>query len=151
MSKLKKLNSAKTNYLAKLEETSSTSKALANYIQFNFKYYDKSEKSAQSFEDWQDNKILADLNNKFCEFSKQTIKELQSMRKLVIYGSFPENSDFKEPNYFKSINVEWARLRLTGRRRLIGVFIPSDDATLRNIFYVVFLDKNHKFYKVEKS
>lgn len=148
MSKHKRTNSAKNKYVAGIQETSDVSKTLAKYLQFNFKYYNHQDLASQSFENWQDNKILADLNNKLCDFSKLTIEELKSMGNLVVYGAFPDNSDFKEPNFFKGINVQWARLRLTGRRRLIGVFIPSDDTTLRNIFYVVFLDKNHKFCKV---
>ncbi len=63
----------------------------------------------------------------------------------------------------KSIPIEakWGRFRLKSKVRLVGFVIPEEfhdkiheKTGLRfdkNTFYVVFLDKEHKFYKVEKQ
>lgn len=63
-------------------------------------------------------------------------------RSLVIYKDFPENSMFSIP---KSIpldgTIEWARLRMTGRRRFAG-FFPKSDA---------FHDQEHLFYPSVKQ
>lgn len=53
-------------------------------------------------------------------------------------------------NSLLPLKVEWARLTITGRRRLAGFFSEGADRE-SDIFYAVFLDKNHDFYPVEKK
>ena len=60
------------------------------------------------------------------------------------YSSYPKGSRFSCPAVLSGTNAVWCRLRLTGRRRLIG-FLSPDEQKQRRTFYVVFLDKNHEF------
>ena len=85
------------------------------------------------------------------EFSKKTKSELLKDKTLAVYKEFPNNSHFKYPKSIpNSSQVEWARLTITGRRRLAGFFSEGADRE-SDIFYAVFLDKNHDFYPVEKK
>lgn len=60
------------------------------------------------------------------------------------------------------IEAWWGRFRLENKVRLIGFVLPDEHdgkeqktgSNIRfdkNTFYIVFLDKNHQFYEVEKS
>ncbi len=144
-------NSKLEAYKKGLSDTYNLSKSSDNTIRFNFRYFIATDKNGQSFSDWQEDKVLADLNDKLVSFSSQDIQQLLESRELVEYGAFPKNSKFKEPKVFAGTNVRWARLRLTQNRRLIGVFIPGAGSDSRQLFYVVFLDKNHVFYQVDKN
>ncbi len=49
-------------------------------------------------------------------------------------------------------DVDWARFRLDGKKRLIGFTIPKshcrqDSRLDDNTFYIVFLDLEHNFYQ----
>ena len=118
-------------------------------IKFNFKFFLCGKDYGQSFNEWQEKGILNDLNNKFHDFSSFSIDELKKSKRLTVYPNYPATSLFKKPTCFNGFNVQWARLRITGRRRLIGVFF-SDDESVSNVFFVVFLDENHQFYPTEK-
>jgi len=49
------------------------------------------------------------------------------------------------------VDVQWGRWRLEGDMRLIGFIIEPETCTRlhipSNVFYIVFLDKDHRFYK----
>ena len=67
------------------------------------------------------------------------------------YKDLPQNSVFAMP---KSIHcdgrMEWARLRMTGRRRVAGFFSKGNDRE-SDVFYVVFPDQEHQFYPSVKK
>ncbi|PKL41680.1 MAG: hypothetical protein CVV42_21180 [Candidatus Riflebacteria bacterium HGW-Riflebacteria-2] len=105
-------------------------------IIFSFENFDRAQ--SQTFEQWQQEGILADFMSKLHEFSNLTRQELIQNGSLVIYGDFPNNSDFYPPRHINP-SVKWGRLRLSGRRRVAG-YIENET------FYIVFLDKDHKFY-----
>ena len=142
-------NPIKEKYLRTLSEHNNFIQSMADKITFNFKFFHSGVKSGQSFEDWQREEILADLNNKLKDYSGKTILELQQDRTLEIYTEYPKGAKFTLPAILASVNIKWARLRITGRRRLIGFFHKLDDiervGANKNTFYVVFLDKNHDF------
>ncbi len=82
------------------------------------------------------------------------------LKVLEEYKDFPRNSDFIHPKHIPH-QASWARFRLEQRVRLVGFMIPNEYEGKevvkygmkysRNIFYVVFLDKDHRFYKTEKE
>ena len=76
------------------------------------------------------------------------------LKVLEIYGDFPKNSDFEYPKHVPE-KVRWARFRMESAMRLVGFFVPEDAVTelklSSDIFYIVFLDKAHRFYKMEKQ
>ena len=150
-----KRNPTKEKYLQGLVELNQFAQSLADKITFNFKFFQFGDNGGQSFEDWQREEILADLNNKLKDFSGKTILELQQDRTLEIYTEYPKGSKFSIPAMLASAKIKWARLRITGRRRVIGFFLILDKAVIagadKNTFYVVFLDKKHEFAPSKKS
>jgi hypothetical protein len=60
--------------------------------------------------------------------------------KFTIYGDFPpkERTRFTPPTFVPE-DANWARIHVTGPAVVVGHIIE-------NTFYVVFLDKTHKFY-----
>ena len=113
-------------------------------INFNFKYYTHGSDYGESFEDWEEFGLLVDYNNKLTQFSTNTIEELHNSKILELYDSFPKGSKFKPPKAVKDLNICWARLRLTGKRRICGFFLKGDQA-YANTMFNVFLDKDHCF------
>ncbi len=128
---------------------------------FNFSYFTQDPECGESFEDWEDSKHLAGLLSTLTELSKKSLTQLQLERvgggrtRLASYGDFPKHSLFTKPKAVPAF-AQWARIRLDQNRRLIGFLIPQElhnqpqDSSEfhldKNTFYVVFLDKEHKFY-----
>ena len=66
------------------------------------------------------------------------ILELVKLRTHCVHNYIPQN--------LVGTAIKWARFRITGARRLIGVFLNNQkDEKNKNVFYIVFLDKDHKF------
>lgn len=107
---------------------------------FNFKYIDKNQ--GQTFEEWEEEKLLSIMMERFKHLSDNNIMEAQKGI-LTLYGDFPSKSNFNYPSYIPD-NVNWASIRLQNKERVIG-FVKD------NIFYVVFLDKDHGFWLSEKK
>lgn len=158
---VQKINSRKNNFVGSCKPSRKNQQIIHGNLSFSFQYFEKFQNAGQSFEDWQKDGILADLMNTIKEFCGNTKLYWLNQRvgagglkKLAIYGDFPINSDFEKPKYIPQ-NVLWARFRLDSSARLIGFFYSDEDAIENNlsseIFYVVFLDKNHRFYKMEKE
>ena len=129
-------------------------------LSFSLKYFDGSQQGGQDFKDW-NNDEKTKLLDKLKEYSKENKQYWLNQRTgsgglkvLEIYGTFPINSDFSKPIHVPD-NVKWARFRLESKVRLIGFFIDETEAQEKqlstDIFYVVFLDKNHRFYLTEKE
>lgn len=136
---------------------------LTERCKFNFHYMDFSQPAGQRFEDWnvdQLTKLLDKLKNYSETPLKYWLTQAQSVGKrshnvLEIYGNFPLKSEFTHPKHVPH-QAQWARFRLENLVRLIGFVIPNEyhgqahDGTKQmfdcNTFYVVFLDRDHKFY-----
>lgn len=159
----KRGNKKKASFLASIPQVSLNAKDndLAKRCKFNFSYFVNSDSAGQDFKDWSQEE-LAKLLEKLKEYSKFSLKYWENSFAgrypvFVKYGSFPQNSDFKEPNHIP-IEAEWCRFHLENRVRLIGFVIPDSFHGLeqngykfdKNTFYIVFLDKEHRFYKTGK-
>ncbi len=142
-------NDTKKKYIRAISERNEILNRTSESIAFNFKFFQCGDSGGQSFEDWQREQILADLNNKLKDFSGRTILELKQDSILEVYTEYPKGSMFSQPAILSSLAIDWGRLRITGRRRLIGFFYKkealSGNKACKNVFYVVFLDKNHEF------
>lgn len=138
---------------------------LVSRCKFNFSYLDFSQPAGQTFEDWE-KKDLVHLMNKIKEYCRKPLSYWKNQRighgsntVLEVYGAFPKNSDFIHPQYVPH-EVLWARFRLEAKVRLIGFVLPPEYHNKKhpkedwyfdcNTFYVVFLDINHRFYKMNK-
>lgn len=110
-------------------------------ILFSFKDFDiKQIPPGQKFEDWQKDKLLAYMLQKFSHICSLNIVEAQQQKVLKIYGNFPPKSDFKFPQHIVD-NVKWAVIMdIKGQKGRVAGHV------IGNVFYVVFLDKEHRFY-----
>lgn len=150
--------------IAKIICIESKDDKLTEKCKFNFAYFVDSQDAGQKFKEWTHDQLVKLLDKKLVEYSKKPLSYWRTQRQstgrnshnvLEIYGKVPSHSEFTHPKHVPH-DVEWARFRLEGRVRLIGFVLPSkyhNDIHPRtgcrydcNTFYVVFLDRNHKFY-----
>lgn len=167
MSKAK--NRKKESFLAKIPEIGIDESNIHERCKFNFSYFDSSQ-VGQSFADW--NKVagidsLQNLMEKVVNYTTNTLDYWNnqrvgggSLKVFEIYEGFPAKSEFTHPRHVPH-DVLWARFRMGNKVRLIGFVIPEVECNKvkdcggkpisldRNTFYVVFLDKDHVFYKTE--
>ncbi|EMC1042087.1 TPA: hypothetical protein SMF68_000328 [Serratia marcescens] len=159
-------NKSKNKFLRALPDTTIESCGLAKRCKFNFSFFDANQEVGQDFSDWTHDEILK-LIDKMKHYTSETLEYWRNSRcgagGLTIYEnykSFPARSDFIHPKHIPH-DVEWARFRLENMVRLIGFVIPSnlhqkvDEKTGHcydsNTFYVVFLDRAHRFYLSENA
>ena len=110
-------------------------------IVFSLKDFDVNQ--GQSFEVWEKDKLLSNLMTRLREMSSFTVTEAQQNKILTIYGDFPVKTDFQHPKHIPD-GVNWAVISIQGKERIAG-YIED------NAFYIVFLDKDHKFWITEKK
>lgn len=113
---------------------------------FNLKDFDSNQcPPGQTYDDWERAKLLSALMNKLQQLSQKTLIEAQQERMITIYKNFPPTSDFKIPKYIHG-DVDWAVIKdLKGQKGRIAGYIDG------NVFYIVFLDKDHRFYKMKNK
>ena len=132
---------------------------LTKRCKFNFSYFDHSQPAGQNFSDLSEEQLHT-LINSLKEFSRSSLEywETQGPR-FVIYNKFPTRTEFKHPQHVPH-QVRWGRFRLGSRFRLVGFTIPSSLHSTphhktkklydKNTFYIVFIDRDHLFWKTEK-
>lgn len=106
----------------------------------SFEYLDVNQ--GQTFEEWADEGLLINMLNTLKEYCKKTMQENKGPN-FKEYGSFPTKTDFKHPKHVPK-DVSWASLHIAGKPCLGGHIVE-------NVFYVVFLDKDHRFWICEKK
>ncbi|EKO3952225.1 hypothetical protein KW437_21100 [Vibrio fluvialis] len=163
-----KNNPKAQDFLKELPEKVISTSNIEARCKFNFSYFDANQTAGQSYADWNANvgiDSLLNLIEKLENYTKESLNYWQNQRAgggglkvLEFYGDFPAKSDFKHPSHVPA-DAHWARFRLGNKVRLVGFVIhPSAICDLKdddrakydlNTFYVVFLDKDHKFYKTE--
>ena len=102
-----------------------------------------------------------DLIQKLAEYTKYNRTHWKNefsngLPLLAEYGAFPKNTDFSIPSNIPCCDeLIWSRFRLMQKVRVCGFFVTKEIAKKYNLsentFYVVFLDKDHRFYKTEKE
>lgn len=135
---------------------------LTRRSKFNFSYFDV-QSAGQDFGDWSQSQ-LKKLLDKLKDYSKEPLSHWTKERigksgtVLAIYGDFPKSSEFAHPKHVPH-QARWGRFRLEQSVRLVGFVLPDSyhgkahpktkECFDCNVFYVVFLDLDHKFYKIE--
>lgn len=164
-------NTKKKTFIESRPISSIETSGIEKRCKFNFSYFDAYQDAGQSFEDWDAETglcCLSSLMNKIKEYTNFPLTYWLHQRAgggglkvLAHYGDFPTNSDFTHPPHVPH-DVEWCRFRLGQAVRLIGFVVPNSLSGKEithngkthfldgNTFYVVFLDKDHRFYKSEK-
>jgi hypothetical protein len=157
-------NSRKDTFLATLPIASidAIDDRLTSRCKFNFGYFHV-DPAGQSFDEWGEAQIRK-LLDKLKDYSRESLRHWRSQRLgaagtvLAVYGAFPQNSDFVSPRHVPH-QAQWARFRLETSVRLVGFILPHEchgkehpgtrERFDCNTFYVVFLDADHRFYKIE--
>jgi len=110
-----------------------------NSITFSWTKLDINQ--GQSIKEWEDEGLLSIL----CEMMRQvgqyeSVQALSSqMIKQYTKVGFPPNSEFNEPKHVSPIY--WAVIHIKPKsKEVVAGYLESD------IFYIVFLDKEHKFW-----
>lgn len=114
-------------------------------VVFSLKDFDKNQiPPGQSYEEWAGNGLLSYLLEKLEYISQKSMIEAIQEGYIKVYNDFPPRSDFKHPTHIAS-DVKWAVImKIKGQKgRVAGHIID-------NVFYIVFLDMDHLFYKMKK-
>lgn len=152
--------------LARRPSLNDSGNDLTTRSKFNFSYFDSSQAIGQKFCQWS-HKQLCDLLGKIKDYTTKPLDYWRNervgsggLKVLEVYGGFPRKSEFQEPKYIP-IEAQWSRFRLANKIRLVGFTIPADlhktphkskdELFDKNTFYVVFLDRDHRFCPVEKQ
>lgn len=114
-------------------------------VVFSFKDFDKNQiPPGQTYEDWEEKGYLSYLIKKLEYISQKNIVEAINEGYIKVYGNFPPNSDFAHPPHIAS-DVNWAVImNISGQKGRVAGHI------INNIFYIVFFDIDHLFYKMKK-
>jgi hypothetical protein len=103
----------------------------------SLKHIDKTQ--GQNFEVWEAEKILSRSLEVLAGYCTDAIRRSVGP-KFTIYGGFPpkHKTEFSHPLHVPE-DAEWARIHVTGKQCIIGHIV-------KNTFYIVFLDRDHKFW-----
>ena len=112
-------------------------------IVLSFKNFDINQ--GQSFSEWQTENLLALALEKLRSLCEYTIAQATNLGLLKIYSksTFPTETAFEHPKHIPQ-DVDWSSMHIGNKPCIIGYF---ED----NIFYVVFLDKDHEFWITKKK
>jgi len=113
------------------------------HLVISFKHLDRNQ--GQKFEEWESDKILARALETLSGYCNDTMEAQCCTERFKPYGNFPppDKTDFKFPAHVPP-DANWVSMHITGLQCVAGHIF-------HNVFYVVFLDKNHKFWKSKKS
>jgi hypothetical protein len=113
------------------------------FIVLSFKDFDRNQ--GQSFKDWEQDQLLALAIDKLREVCQFTVAQATAQQIIKPYtkNEFPPESEFTHPRHVPP-DITWCSMHIKGKECVIGYF---ED----NIFYVVFLDKDHEFWITEKK
>lgn len=112
-----------------------------NYLTISFRQLDREQ--GDNFYLWEKNNVLARAVDVLANLCNDTVLSQKDGKKFTIYGDFPpkNKTDFYFPKHIPE-DANWARIHITGVQCIIGHIVD-------NVFYIVFLDGKHKFWKSE--
>lgn len=114
-------------------------------FKLSFQYLDTTQKYGSSFKDWQQAGLLSKALETLQGYCCSPLLKQVDGDKFTIYGAFPA-PDFTMFEYPQNVpeDANWARIHITGSCVVVGHIV-------NDTFYVVFLDKTHKFWLTKKS
>lgn len=113
-------------------------------FKLSFQYLDTTQKFGSSFKDWQSAGLLSFALETLQGYCCSPLWEQLDGDKFTTYKSFPSNDKtlFKYPKNVPE-DAQWARIHVNGLSVIVGHIV-------KDTFYVVFLDKTHKFFLTKK-
>lgn len=139
-SKRKDETTIKTSFLGK----KNNQEDVENF-KVSFQYLDTTQKYGSGFKDWQACGLLSKMMETLHGYSHKPLTQQYDSDKFSLYGGFPKESQtlFSYPPSVPP-DAHWARIHVTGQAVIVGHVVG-------NTFYVVFLDKTHKFWLTKKN
>ena len=121
------------------------SDANSSNFKVSFQYFDTSQKFSSTFKDWQKEGLLSKMLDTLAGYCCRPLIEQSKTEKFSVYGDFPppDKTMFNYPAHVPE-DANWARIHINGPAVIVGHII-------RDTFYVVFLDKTHKFFLTKKA
>lgn len=117
------------------------------FLTFSFKDLDQTQPQAepQTLDIWADEALLSSFVTRLKELSQLTRAEAEKQQQIKIYGDFPLITDFSHPKHIDP-HVSWGVIKSVGGQKgcIAGYIVEST-------FYIVFLDKDHKFWISKKK
>jgi hypothetical protein len=140
-SKFKSRSKASLNRKSKTLETRENKRE--TFIVLSFRDFDINQ--GQDFEEWEQEKLLALMINKLRAICQITMAQATAQQIIKPYTKvdFPPESAFTHPKHVLP-DVTWCTMHIQGKECIIG---HIED----NIFHIVFLDKEHEFWKTKKK
>lgn len=113
-------------------------------FKLSFQYLDTTQKYGSGFKDWQKAGLLSKALETLQGYCCSPLLKQVDGDKFSIYGAFPAsiNTMFDYPQNVPE-DANWARIHITGPCVVVGHIV-------NDTFYVVFLDKTHKFWLTKK-
>ncbi|TAD97726.1 MAG: hypothetical protein EAZ97_12035 [Bacteroidetes bacterium] len=110
----------------------------------SFEYVDSSQKYASSFKDWQKDGLLSKMLELLQGYCSRPLLDQIDGEKFSKYQGFPpkEKTWFSYPPHVPE-DADWARIHINGPAVIVGHIV-------KDTFYVVFLDKTHKFWLTKR-
>lgn len=107
---------------------------------FLLSFRDLDREQGQTLGEWEKEGMLARAMDTLRNYCCSTLASQCNTDKFTIYGGFPprEKNDYAFPKHIPD-DAHWARIHITGKQCVIGHVV-------HNVFYIVFLDKDHRFY-----
>ncbi|HFU76494.1 MAG TPA: hypothetical protein ENK66_09650 [Arcobacter sp.] len=114
-------------------------------VVFSFKELDSTQHLKETFECWDKENLLPKLLNKIKDVSTMNMSDATQSNTIKNYGHFPESNKtkYKVPTHL-SKELQWASMHIQGREVVAGHIVE-------NVFYIVFLDREHKFWISKKK
>lgn len=111
----------------------------------SFQYLDTSQKYGSGFRDWQKCGLLSKMMETLQGYCHKPLISQFDGNKFVAYDDFPPSdcTMFERPVNIPE-DAHWARLHILNKTVVVGHYVG-------NTFFVVFLDKTHKFYLTKKD
>ena len=118
------------------------STAKDNFYSISFKYFkDTDIDPAQSINTWKSEDRILDMLLSLKDISSNNATIVQTTR-LTLYGEYPskDKNEFPMPADLPS-DIKWGTIQnIGGQKARIAGFLKD------SIFYLVYLDKNHRFW-----
>ncbi|MEI3799188.1 MULTISPECIES: hypothetical protein [unclassified Chitinophaga] len=106
---------------------------------FSLEYFIDNTVVGQTSAEWQRLGFLASMIEMMRHLNKYTCEEALRDGSIKQYGKWPEHSEFTEPIHLPHKN--WGSMHITKKsKEVVAGFFEED------VFYIVFLDKDHVFY-----
>ena len=115
-------------------------------ILFSWKYLDESQ--GQTHLEWENESLLSKFIKYIRVIEGYAFREALAKKLIKIYPftDIPRNSEFNKPISLKDKEFKWAVIHIENNSKEVVVgFFSDEDCT----FYIVFLDRHHKFYPTD--